>query len=307
MNVNDKMQPRLSAFIVHLSDERQLSRHTVDGYTRDLTALRNYLGGQDIADWPDVSAHHLRAYISAGKRQGRSGKTLQRRLSASRTFFNYLAREGICKINPALEFSAPRSGARLPATIDTDQVSRLLEIDTANWHAIRDRAILELFYSSGLRLAELVGSNSGDISFDDNSMKVRGKGSKERILPIGSKAIAAITSWLAVRNKLPRGKIVDGSALFLSERGKRISPRNVQERVKKWCAHQGISSPVHPHTLRHSFASHLLESSQDLRAVQELLGHADISTTQIYTHLDFQHLADVYDKAHPRAQKVDDK
>ena len=307
MNVKDKMQPLLSAFISHLSDERQLSAHTVDGYKRDLIALKNDLTGQNITDWLDVSAHHLRAYIGAGKRQGRSGKTLQRRLSATRTFFNYLAREGICKINPALEFSAPRSDARLPATIDTDQVSRLLEIDTANWHAIRDRAILELFYSSGLRLAELVGSNSRDISFGDNSMKVRGKGNKERVLPIGSKAIAAINSWLMIRNQLPRGKIVDGSALFLSERGRRISPRNVQERVKKWCVRQGISSPVHPHTLRHSFASHLLESSQDLRAVQELLGHADISTTQIYTHLDFQHLADVYDKAHPRAQKVDDK
>ena len=157
------------------------------------------------------------------------------------------------------------------------------------------------------RLAELVGSNLGDISFDDNSIKVRGKGSKERILPVGSKAIAAINSWLKVREQLPKGKAVDESALFLSERGKRISPRNVQERVKKWCVRLGISGRVHPHTLRHSFASHLLESSQDLRAVQELLGHADISTTQIYTHLDFQHLADVYDKSHPRAQKVPDK
>jgi integrase/recombinase XerC len=307
MTADIQLQPLISAFIAHLSNERQLSPHTVDGYKRDLTALKKDLADQDIADWRDVSAHHLRTYIGAGKRQGRSGKTLQRRLSATRTFFNYLAREGICSTNPAMEFSAPRSDSRLPATIDTDQVSRLLEIDTTDWHALRDRAMLELFYSSGLRLAELVGSNTGDISFDDNSMKVRGKGSKERVLPVGSKAIAAINTWLKIREQLPKGKLEDESALFLSERGKRISPRNVQERVKKWSVRLGISGRVHPHTLRHSFASHLLESSQDLRAVQELLGHADISTTQIYTHLDFQHLADVYDKAHPRSQKVTDK
>jgi integrase/recombinase XerC len=307
MNADDKLQPPISAFIAHLSNERQLSPHTVDAYKRDLTALLKDLGNQGITDWRDVSAHRIRTYIGAGKRQGRSGKTLQRRLSAARTFFNYLAREGICTTNPAMEFSAPRSDSRLPVTIDTDQVSRLLEINTTDWHGLRDRAMLELFYSSGLRLAELVGSNLGDISFGDNSMKVRGKGSKERMLPVGSKAIEAINTWLKVREQLPKGKVEEKAALFLSERGKRISPRNVQERVKRWCARLGISGRVHPHTLRHSFASHLLESSQDLRAVQELLGHADIATTQIYTHLDFQHLADVYDKAHPRAQKVTDK
>ncbi|MEO2182498.1 MAG: tyrosine recombinase XerC, partial [bacterium] len=241
MNADIQLQPLISAFIAHLSNERQLSPHTVDGYKRDLTALKKDLADQDIADWRDVSAHHLRTYIGAGKRQGRSGKTLQRRLSATRTFFNYLAREGICSTNPAKEFSAPRSDSRLPVTIDTDQVSRLLEIDTTDWHALRDRAMLELFYSSGLRLAELVGSNTGDISFDDNSMKVRGKGSKERVLPVGSKAIAAINTWLKIREQLPKGKLEDESALFLSERGKRISPRNVQERVKKWCVRLGIS------------------------------------------------------------------
>ena len=307
MAADDHLQPAVSAFITHLSKERQLSPHTVDGYTRDLTALCHYIFEQNITDWKNVSAHHIRTHISGGHRQGRSGRTLQRRLSAIRTFFNYLAREGLCKTNPAMEFSAPRSNSRLPVTIDTDQVSRLLEINTTDWHGLRDRAILELFYSSGLRLAELVGSNVGDISFDDCSIKVRGKGSKERILPVGSKAIDAITRWLIVRDQLPKGKASDEAALFLSERGHRISPRNVQERVKKWSLQLGISGRVHPHTLRHSFASHLLESSQDLRAVQELLGHADIATTQIYTHLDFQHLAEVYDKAHPRAQKVPDK
>ena len=307
MKVDDQLQPLLSSFITHLSNERQLSEHTVDGYKRDLTALKKDLADKAITNWADVNAHHLRSYIGAGKRQGRSGKTLQRRLSATRTFFNYLAREDVCTTNPAMEFSAPKSDAHLPVTIDTDQMCRLLEINTTDWHALRDKAILELFYSAGLRLAELVGSNKSDISFDDNSMRVRGKGNKERVLPIGSKAITAINTWLKIREQLPKGKLEDESALFLSERGRRISRRNVQERVKKWCALLGISGRVHPHTLRHSFASHLLESSQDLRAVQELLGHVDISTTQIYTHLDFQHLADVYDKAHPRAQKVKDK
>ena len=305
--MDDQLQPLLSAFIAHLSDERQLSKHTVGAYKRDLTALKKYLVDQGIKVWSEVSAHYLRTYIGAGKKKGRSGKTLQRRLSATRTFFNYLVREGICTKNSAMEFSAPKSDVRLPATMDTDQVSRLLEIGTNDWHSLRDKAMLELFYSSGLRLAELVGSNKNDIFFDDNSIKVRGKGNKERVLPIGSKAIGAINTWLKVREQLPKGKVEDESALFLSERGRRISPRNVQERIKKWCILLGISGSVHPHTLRHSFASHLLESSQDLRAVQELLGHADISTTQIYTHLDFQHLADVYDKAHPRAQKVKDK
>ena len=307
MNLDDQLQPLLSAFLAHLSDERNLSTHTVDGYKRDLTALKKYLADQKIKEWLGVRVHHLRTYIAAGKKQGRSGKTLQRRLSAVRTFFSYLTREGICTTNPAIEFSAPKSDAYLPVTLDTDQVSGLLEIDTTDWHSLRDRAILELFYSSGLRLAELVGSNKSDLYFDNDSIMVRGKGKKERLLPVGSKAITAINNWLKIREQLPKGKVEDDSALFLSERGRRISARNVQERVKRWSVLQGISGRIHPHTLRHSFASHLLESSQDLRAVQELLGHADISTTQIYTHLDFQHLADVYDKAHPRAQKVDDK
>lgn len=301
---NPQMEELVAEFLTHLSDERQLSPHTVDGYHRDLIGLLTFLESEDLKDWRLVSAHHLRRYIALGNREGSSGHTLQRRLSAYRTFFNYLAREGVLTANPALEFSAPKSASRLPATMDTDQVSRLLEIEGSDWHSIRDRAMLELFYSSGLRLSELVGTDIKDITFSDASIKVRGKGSKERLLPVGSKAIIAIKRWLQERPNLPKGHVADDEALFLSERGNRISPRSVQDRVKQWCLRLGISTRVHPHTLRHSFASHLLESSQDLRAVQELLGHADIATTQIYTHLDFQHLADVYDKAHPRAQKV---
>ncbi len=215
---------------------------------------------------------------------------------------HYLNREGVLRTNPATAFSAPKANTRLPGTMDTDQIAHLLEFDSKSWHGIRDKAILELFYSSGLRLAELVGSNLDDISFDDHSIRVRGKGNKERLLPVGSHAIKAIETWLQIREE-PQVKNaqIDEKAIFISERGMRISPRSVQSRVQHWCLTLGISTNVHPHTLRHSFASHMLESSQDLRAVQEMLGHADIATTQIYTHLDFQHLADVYDKAHPRA------
>ena len=294
----------ITNFLTHLSDERQLSQHTVKGYRRDLVALNEYLKPLAIDNWCEVASHHLRGFISAGHRDGRSGRTLQRRLSAYRTFFNYLAREGLTTTNPAMEFSAPKSKARLPTTIDTDQISHLLEINQSDWHSLRDRAMLELFYSSGLRLSELVGSNIGDVIFSDATIKVRGKGAKERMLPIGSKAIVALKVWLKERGNLPKGNQLNADAIFLSERGARISPRTVQERVKQWSRRLGINTNVHPHTLRHSFASHLLESSQDLRAVQELLGHADIATTQIYTHLDFQHLAKVYDAAHPRAQKA---
>ena len=186
----------ISNFLAHLSDERQLSHHTVSGYRRDLLALNKYLATTAIDDWCEVASHHLREFIGAGHREGRSGRTLQRRLSACRTFFNYLAREGLTTTNPAMEFSAPRSKSRLPTTIDTDQISHLLEINKSDWHSLRDRAMLELFYSSGLRLSELVGSNIEDVSFSDATIKVRGKGDKERLLPIGSKAIFALKTWL---------------------------------------------------------------------------------------------------------------
>jgi integrase/recombinase XerC len=298
----------VSGFLTHLSDERQLSPHTVNAYRRDLEALCGYLHHQipdhePLEDWQKVAGHHLRAFISMEHRAGKAGRTLQRRLSTIRTFFNYLAREGLATSNPAMEFSAPKTATTLPGTLDTDQMSRLLEINTTDWHGRRDRAMLELFYSSGLRLAELVGSNVNDLDLFDNSIKVRGKGSKERILPIGTKAVSALKNWLQERANVPKGNLEEEEAIFLSERGRRISARNVQDRIRQWCLKLGISDRVHPHTLRHSFASHMLESSQDLRAVQELLGHADIATTQVYTHLDFQHLADVYDKAHPRAQR----
>ncbi len=296
----------IDAFLTHLSDERQLSPYSINAYRRDLQALVAFLESRQLDNWQHITASELRDFISLGHRQGLSGRTLQRQLSATRTLFHYLNREGQVRANPALEFSAPRATPGLPVTIDTDQVASLLNINPTQWHGIRDRAMLELFYSSGLRLAELVGAEVRDLSLGDQLIKVRGKGNKERILPIGSKAVAALSGWLQVRGNVPRGSLAS-EALFLSERGCRISPRNVQDRVRRWCQRLGIPARVHPHTLRHSFASHLLESSQDLRAVQELLGHADIATTQIYTHLDFQHLAKVYDKVHPRAHKTRSK
>jgi integrase/recombinase XerC len=300
-----RREAQFDAFVSHLETERTLSPHTVSAYRRDLERFIAFCDNQKLPDWRQVKGHHVRAFVAECHRKGASGKSLQRRLSSLRTFFNYLVREGHTRANPALDISAPKTAQRLPKTLDPDQVSQLLSVEGAKWHTRRDRAILELFYSSGLRLAELAGANLSSIDIADGSIRVVGKGSKERQLPVGAMALDALKEWLAVRSELPSTKavIVDAEALFLSERGKRISHRNVQARIKHWTLSQDIPGNVHPHMLRHSFASHMLESSGDLRAVQELLGHADISTTQIYAHLNFQHLAEVYDKAHPRAHR----
>lgn len=295
----------MASFLSHLESERRLSANTVKGYAHDLESLAAFCDTEGVIEWRRLRGHHVRAFIAGCHRRGLSGKSLQRRLSSIRTFYHYLIREGEAKQNPALEVSAPKSSRTLPKTLDPDEISRLLSINASGWHGIRDRAILELFYSSGLRLSELVNCDIDSIDFDDGSIRVVGKGNKTRDLPVGSIALDAIRDWLAVRGDIPRkrSKIQDAKALFLSERGKRISARNVQSRIDLWTRAQQLPGHIHPHMLRHSFASHMLESSGDLRAVQELLGHADISTTQIYTHLNFQHLAEVYDKAHPRAHK----
>lgn len=297
------LQSYIDQFVKHLDHERHLSKNTLQGYQHDLKLLSAFCCQQDIATWQELNNFHLRQFVADAHREGISGKTQQRRLSSIRTFFNYLAREGLVKQNPALAVSTPKTPQKLPRTLDTDQVAQLLNVKSSKWHTVRDVAMLELFYSSGLRLSELTNANLIDIDWDEKTIRVTGKGNKERILPVGSHAAGALGLWLGVREHLP-GKnqnIHDENALFLSERGNRISPRNVQSRVRHLARSQNVAGNVHPHMLRHSFASHMLESSGDLRAVQELLGHADISTTQIYTHLDFQHLAEVYDKAHPRA------
>lgn len=298
-------------FLAHLKHEKGLSANTIENYQRDLKQLLTFAGEQDIDEWNKIADHHLRFYVAQNHRRGLSGKSQQRKLSTIRTFFHYLIREGVAKANPAIGLSAPKTEKRLPRTLDTDQVSQLLDqrapsAATSNqWHEMRDHAMLELLYSSGLRLSEIVGSDISSVDWDDSTIRVLGKGNKERIIPVGRMALKAIKNWLTIREQPPLKKQVIScpDALFLSERGDRLSARSVQTRLTQWARSKGLAGKLHPHMLRHSFASHLLESSQDLRAVQELLGHADISTTQIYTHLDFQHLAQVYDKAHPRAHK----
>ena len=292
----------IGKFIRHLEYERRLSPLTCKHYRRDLVALKNFCDEVQIARWGDLDAEHIRACSAMNYRRGLSARSIQRRLSAARTFFRYLLREKHVKQNPVESVSAPKAGKRLPANLDADRMARLLEISGEGPLVDRDRAILELLYSSGLRLAELTGLNCGDVDMVDATVHVTGKGNKDRIIPVGRLAIAALLRWQRVRTKLADA---DETALFVSQRGTRLSGRSVQSRVNYWARRQGIDTKVYPHLFRHSFATHLLESSHDLRGVQELLGHASISTTQVYTHLDFQHLAQIYDKTHPRAKAKD--
>ena len=278
-----------------------LSKYTRDAYHRDLNYLQNYCIKKNIKKWSNLKSQQLRDFISDRHRKGISGRTLQRNLSSIRTFYRYLCKIDVVSINPAEGIITPKSARKLPKLLDVDQTFQLLGIKENDVLAIRDKAIIELIYSSGLRLTEVISLNIDDIDSIDRVLTVIGKGKKARNLPIGKFAIQAIDDWLKSRQKLVKNN--KERALFISNRGSRISPRSVQERIKRWAVKQGLSGNVHPHMLRHSFASHILESSGDLRAVQELLGHADISTTQVYTHLDFQHLAQVYDKTHPRARK----
>ena len=286
----------IDRYLRHLREERRFSTHTVSNYTRVLRRLQVVLGH----DWSSIKVHDIRALVAQAHRQGAGSKTLQRLLSAIRGFFNYLIREGVVNANPALDVRAPKSGRKLPGVLDVDQVSRLLAVPGDEVLMVRDRAILELFYSSGLRLAELVGLDLVDVDLGDAQLRVTGKGRRARDLPMGRHAIQALKAWLPLRTQLAGA---GEQALFVGQRGRRLGARGVQTRLARHAALQGLDQRVHPHLLRHSFASHLLESSGDLRAVQELLGHADISTTQVYTHLDYQHLAKVYDAAHPRARR----
>ena len=278
-----------------------LSKYTRDAYHRDLNYLQNYCIKKNIKKWSNLKSQQLRDFISDRHRKGISGRTLQRNLSSIRTFYRYLCKIDVVSINPAEGIITPKSARKLPKLLDVDQTFQLLGIKENDVLAIRDKAIIELIYSSGLRVTEVISLNIDDIDFIDRVLTVIGKGKKARNLPIGKFAIQAIDDWLKSRQKLVKNN--KERALFISNRGNRISPRSVQERIKRWAVKQGLSGNVHPHMLRHSLASHILESSGDLRPVQELLGHADISTTQVYTHLDFQHLAQVYDKTHPRARK----
>ena len=295
----------IDKFIRHLEFERRLSHLTCKHYQRDIKALAEYCDKYDVSGWQYLDVAHVRAFAAACYRKGLSARSIQRRLSAARTFYKYLGREKHVKKNPVDAVSAPKSGKRLPGNLDADRMARLLEISGDGPIVARDRAILELLYSSGLRLAELIGLDIGDVDLADQTVRVTGKGNKDRIVPVGRHARHAVFEWLKLRGAFASG---DGKAMFISKQGNRLSPRSVQARVSYWGRRQGIDTKVYPHLFRHSFATHLLESSHDLRGVQELLGHANISTTQVYTHLDFQHLAQIYDETHPRARiKADNK
>lgn len=293
----------IQQFLAHLVNERRLSEHTIAAYRRDLLALDQYRRSQKIDSWDQLGPFEIRRFAAEIHRKGLSPRSIARRLSAARSFFAYLLRENVVRTNPAVDVQAPKAPRRLPNTLDADQMARLLQESDdpeADPALIRDRAIMELLYSSGLRLGELVGLDIVDLDMADATVRVTGKGNKTRILPVGRHARRALNNWLGIRGNL---LALDEAALFVGQRGRRIHPRTVQNRVKRWAQLAGAPVAVHPHMLRHSFASHLLESSGDLRGVQELLGHADISTTQVYTHLDFQHLARIYDTSHPRARR----
>ncbi|RKT43884.1 tyrosine recombinase XerC [Thiocapsa rosea] len=291
----------IESFLGHLAHERRLSEQTLIAYRRDLERLNAWLSEAESLAIEKLDEQAVRQYLAWRHRRGASGKTLQRELSSLRSLYRWLLREGLAGSNPAVGVRAPKSPRRLPATLDADQLSSLLDHPADDdLLTIRDQAMIELFYSSGLRLAELVSVNVGDIDMAEGELGVLGKGSKTRRVPVGSKARDAVQRWMQVRANLAAA---GEPALFVSSRGTRINPRTVEVRIARWARVQGATRDLHPHLLRHSFATHLLESSGDLRAVQELLGHADIGTTQIYTHLDFQHLAQVYDQAHPRAKK----
>ncbi|MBQ0778216.1 MAG: tyrosine recombinase XerC [Pseudomonas sp.] len=293
------LQDDLDAFYRYLRNERQLSPRTLEAYRHDLEGLRDFLVERKIDRWQALDSPQLRLFVAQRHQAGLSGRSLQRLLSAVRSLYSYLIRERLCKHNPAVDLRAPKSPRKLPKALDADLTSQLLNDNSDDdWLAVRDHAMLELFYSSGLRLSELASLDVLALDSAQGEVRVLGKGNKTRLVPVGRLALEALERWLPLR-MLVAG---DNPALFVGKQGRRLSARAIQLRVRAWGV-QHIGQNLHPHMLRHSFASHMLESSGDLRAVQELLGHADISTTQIYTHLDFQHLAQVYDQAHPRAKR----
>jgi integrase/recombinase XerC len=299
----------IERFSSHLTHERRMSGHTVAAYLRDLRELERFCDKRKIARWNALDNALVRTFAASEHAAGLAARSIQRRLSAVRTFYEFLLREGGCDSNPGEDVRAPKTKKRLPTTLDADQMGRLLAFRAEDSLSARDKAMMELFYSSGLRLSELVGLDLSSLDLADRTVRVLGKGAKSRVLPIGRFAVEALRQWLAERALLvgsgagPRPGADLASPVFVGRGGRRLSARAVQLRIAGWARRQGLGVHLHPHMFRHSFASHLLESSGNLRGVQELLGHADSSTTQIYTHLDFQHLAKVYDAAHPRARR----
>ena len=288
-------------FIAHIEKERRLSTHTVKNYLRDITTLFALATKPHLEDF---SPHDIRKAIALLNRKGMASSSIARSLSTWRSLFAFLVETNGFKQNPCLGIRAPKSKKHLPKTLTPDETAQLLDIKSKEKFSARDRAIFETFYSSGLRLSELVMVTTDSLDLQAGTVRVVGKGNKTRIVPLGKKAIEAINDWL--EHKLSKN-IPETEYVFTNEKGMPISPRTLQHRLSVWAKKQGLPQNVHPHMLRHSFASHVLQSSGDLRAVQEMLGHASISTTQIYTHLDWQHLAKVYDQAHPRAKNKNSK
>jgi integrase/recombinase XerC len=289
--------PRFDGYVSHLAHEKRLAAHTVENYARDVRDLLRLAGATPLET---LRVHDVRRFVARLHAGGLGGRSIARKLSAWRSFFGYLARDHGFKANPVSGLKAPKAPKRLPASLTPDEASQLLDGTDEGDLALRDKALFELIYSSGLRLAEAVGLDPTDVDLREGTVRVTGKGSKTRVVPLGNQAARAIEAWLPVRGTLA---LPGERALFLNRSGRRIGPRTVQTALKALAGRRGLTTQVHPHVLRHSFASHILQSSGDLRAVQELLGHASISTTQVYTHLDYQHLAKVYDAAHPRAKR----
>lgn len=294
----------IESFLAHLRNERRLSKYTVVAYQRDLAKLEQFVCEKSKSNLLQLHPAQARAFPAQLHRSGLSGASIQRALSAARSLYRYLGREKLVRNNPFIGIRAPRDRQKLPKSLTTDQAEKLVTFEPKSEIEYRDKAILELFYSSGLRLSELSALDTEHIDLSQRVVKVFGKGAKERLLPIGRYAHQALEKWVEQRVRIA---IPNEKACFVGRGGRRLGVRAIQKRVQFWASRQKLDRKVHPHMLRHSFASHLLESSSDLRAVQELLGHADIATTAVYTHLDFQYLAKVYDKSHPRAKKVGSK
>ena len=287
-------------FFQFLQSEKQFSPHTLDSYRRDINRFLRFLNDQSVSRWDDIDEQHIRLFVSQVHRQGLGGKSIQRLLSALRRLFRYLLVNHRIRSNPASQVRAPKSSRKLPEVMQPQQIDQLLNTDSDQPLVVRDHALLELLYACGLRRSELISLNLRDIDWASHCLRVTGKGRKERLCPFGRQAETILKKWLKCRDLL----VKDGEqAVFVNNRGGRLSASAIRTRIRKLCEEKGIDQRVYPHLMRHSFASHLLQSSGDLRAVQELLGHAHLKTTQIYTHLDFQQLAETYDAAHPRAQK----
>jgi integrase/recombinase XerC len=298
MNNNVFIINDIKEYIVFISQVKNLSENTSKSYERDLKKLHLFLSDLNISEYSQISAETCSAWVGSLYSQNNNPKSIQRHLSSAKGFFRFLKKNNLIDSSPFELISAPKSSSVLPEVLSPEDVEQLLNFKPANMIEIRDMAIVELMYSSGLRVSETSNININDFEENKTFLRVLGKGSKTRLVPMGRFAINAINNWLVEREKI----LNNTDALFLNSKGTRLTVRSIQLRLKKMAVKQGLP-PIHPHMLRHSFATHMLESSGDLRTIQELLGHSSLSTTQIYTKLDYQHLAKIYDKAHPRAKK----